>query len=287
MAKFLTGAALNQAVMQMFEEAQEELVIISPYIKFDETIRKKLERHLSNPELIIIVVFGKNEEDKHKSLSLDDISFLTAFPNIEIRYDARLHAKYYANEKSAILTSLNLHRFSIENNIEAGVMTTNSFKKTAVNLITGREEFDDQATYYFGNVIDKATLVYSNVPVFQSENFLGLSKKYITSYIEKDDIDNFFKGVVRKSKYKSKHKDTSATITPQQPTGYCIRTKEAIPFNVKMPLSANAYNSWIKFKNGDYPEKYCHYSGEPSNGETSVNKPILRKNWEKSKKLTP
>ena len=33
----------------------------------------------------------------------------------------------------------------------------------------------------------------------------------------------------------------------------------------------------------DYLEKYCHFSGEPSNGETSFNKPILKKNWKKAK----
>lgn len=37
------------------------------------------------------------------------------------------------------------------------------------------------------------------------------------------------------------------------------------------------------FKNPDFPEKYCHFSGEESNGETSVNRPILNKNWKKAK----
>lgn len=35
----------------------------------------------------------------------------------------------------------------------------------------------------------------------------------------------------------------------------------------------------------DYKEKYCHFSGEPSNGETSVNKPILKKNWKKAQNI--
>ena len=50
-----------------------------------------------------------------------------------------------------------------------------------------------------------------------------------------------------------------------------------------MPFSQKAYKSWQKFKNEEYPEKYCHYSGEPSYGETSFSKPILKKNWRKSK----
>jgi phosphatidylserine/phosphatidylglycerophosphate/cardiolipin synthase-like enzyme len=67
--------------------------------------------------------------------------------------------------------------------------------------------------------------------------------------------------------------------------GYCIRTGAEIPFNIKKPLSAKAYESWSKHGVEDYPEKYCHFSGELSNGETSFTRPILKKNWKKAKEL--
>lgn len=69
--------------------------------------------------------------------------------------------------------------------------------------------------------------------------------------------------------------------------GYCIRTGKPIPYNPKRPLSNDAYESWSQFSNPDYPEKYCHYSGEPSKGDTSFAKPILYKNWKKAKKMHP
>lgn len=65
--------------------------------------------------------------------------------------------------------------------------------------------------------------------------------------------------------------------------GYCIRTGVAIPFNVERPLSPDAYKAWNKFGNPEYPEKFCHFSGEPSNGSTCMKKPILTKNWNKAK----
>jgi hypothetical protein len=67
-------------------------------------------------------------------------------------------------------------------------------------------------------------------------------------------------------------------------TGYCIRTGVEIPFNVEKPLSNDAYKKWNKYGDPDYPEKYCHFTGEPSNGETSVNHPILKKNLRKAGK---
>lgn len=41
--------------------------------------------------------------------------------------------------------------------------------------------------------------------------------------------------------------------------------------------------SWKKFSTRDFRENYCHYSGEPSNGQTTFAKPILRKNLDKAK----
>ena len=69
----------------------------------------------------------------------------------------------------------------------------------------------------------------------------------------------------------------------QENTGFCIRTGEKIPFNVKMPFNKKSYSSWNRFKNPEFSEKFCHFSGEKSNGQTSFSRPILKKNWTKAK----
>ena len=48
-------------------------------------------------------------------------------------------------------------------------------------------------------------------------------------------------------------------------------------------MSYSAYKQWSKYGDADYPEKFCHFSGEASDGKTSVNKPILNKNWKEAK----
>ena len=67
--------------------------------------------------------------------------------------------------------------------------------------------------------------------------------------------------------------------------GFCIRTGVAIPFNVEKPMCYDAFKTWSKYSDPEYPEKFCHFSGEPSHGETSVSKPILKKNWKKSREI--
>ena len=65
--------------------------------------------------------------------------------------------------------------------------------------------------------------------------------------------------------------------------GFAFAQERSIPFNLEMPYSGKSFSSWNYFKNPDFEEKYCHYSGESSEGKTSMNKPILSKHWNSAK----
>lgn len=67
--------------------------------------------------------------------------------------------------------------------------------------------------------------------------------------------------------------------------GYCIRCEGRIPFNKDKPLCRSCYNLWNEWGDGEYPEKYCHFSGKVSAGKTCFSRPVLKENWEKAKKL--
>ncbi len=69
------------------------------------------------------------------------------------------------------------------------------------------------------------------------------------------------------------------------PDGYCIRTGKKIPLNHERPFSEEAYQSWAFWGNPDYAEQFCHFTGEPSMGQTSMNHPVLSKNWNAYTKL--
>lgn len=70
----------------------------------------------------------------------------------------------------------------------------------------------------------------------------------------------------------------------EQHYGYCIRTGVQINFNPEQPMCYKAFNSWAQFSDGDYQERFCHYTGDRSDGETSYNRPILKKYWNEAKK---
>lgn len=163
MAKFLKGNELNAELEKILESAKKQIFLISPYIKLHPRYKSSLRVFMNVPDIEIIVLFGKNEDDITKSIQKEDLEFLIQFPNIKIRYEKRLHAKYYANEHKGLLTSMNLYDFSQNNNIEAGILLENSIRGS----ITGANELDDSTSKYFNVVMEQSKLLYHKEPKYE------------------------------------------------------------------------------------------------------------------------
>lgn len=114
MAKFLTTSAINYYLEQMIKETQERLIIISPFLKFNDRIKELLEDK-DRMKIDVRIVYGKNE------LAPAEINWLSSLEFVRTSFCQHLHAKCYANEHAAIITSMNLYDFSQQNNNEMGV----------------------------------------------------------------------------------------------------------------------------------------------------------------------
>lgn len=263
MAKFIAENELNNEIEKLFDKAEKKLILISPFIKLHARLADALKAKQNNYKLEIIVVFGKNEKDRSKSLKAADFEFFKSFPNIEIRYNDRLHAKFYANERTQILTSMNLYDSSQNNNIEAGVKAEYNLLRSIGNKLTGSEaEFDVEAWNYFEKIINGSELLFKNTPQFDS-GFLNKKFRETVTEIDKLSVD-----------YSQKNDKITRQIETQS-VGYCIRSRTEIPYNPQKPFSIAAYQIWAQYKDENYPENYCHKTGKRSNGKTSMSKPIL------------
>lgn len=286
MAKFITGKELEDAVYNIIWEAKENLLIVSPYIKLDNYFIKLFEKHISNYNLHLLLVFGKNEGNTSKSLGKNDFDFFKKFPNVSIVYVPNLHAKYYGNESKGVITSINLYDYSFKKNIEFGVYSE-------TGLLSSLSQSSDQLAWAKClEIANNGEPVFINRPVFQRNILSTLTggKKYIKSAVLHDSTDSYYS-------YNNKGHNTSKRLpdfddeidfgqkNETRPTreevekveaGYCIRTAVKIPFNPKKPFCEDAYRSWAQFSNPDYKERYCHKTGQPSYGKTSMRNPILR-----------
>lgn len=185
---------------------------------------------------------------RENKLQLDENNWLESQIGVRTSICKNLHAKCYINENEAIITSMNLYEFSQQNNNEMGIHIS---------------KVQDPDLY--------------NSTLEEAQRLLTISEE-IRVTVKKITSDTTTK--TEKKIVESKPSDSKPS---DKQNGFCIRTGVAIPFNVEKPMSYDAYKLWNKFGDPNYIEKFCHFSGETSNGETSVNKPIMKKNWKKAK----
>lgn len=114
MAKFLNTSATTFYLEELIKEAQERLIIISPFLQFNERIKELLEDK-NRFKIDVRIIYGKSE------LAPKEINWLESLKSVRISFCENLHAKCYLNEQAAIITSMNLYDFSQQNNNEMGV----------------------------------------------------------------------------------------------------------------------------------------------------------------------
>lgn len=114
MAKFLGTTATNYHLEKLIKEACERLIIISPYLKFNDRFKALLEDQ-DRMRIDIRIIYGKSE------LAPQEINWLGSLESVRTSFLQNLHAKCYLNERAVIITSMNLYEFSQLNNDEMGV----------------------------------------------------------------------------------------------------------------------------------------------------------------------
>ncbi len=118
MADFLTTKEIAAGLQNIIQDAKQQLLLISPYIKVDRQIKERLvARADSGSELSISVIYGKEE------LRPQEWDWLKTLPSVEVKFSRYLHAKCYLNEQVALVTSMNLYDFS-EGNDEMGILVS-------------------------------------------------------------------------------------------------------------------------------------------------------------------
>lgn len=257
MAKFLTTKQISSHLEELIQEADKTLYLVSPFLKLSKDFQELINSRNKN-EKKTIIIYGKYE------LTPEQLKFLTGLRHVYLKFHENLHAKCYLNDSKLIITSLNFYEYSMIHNKEIGVLydVTDSADQEIYTKALEHIKFIEENSNDKPFELNSANAMQSGKVEKPDE-----SKQHKTTEVKKD-------------------KETKSTEKKfDKPTGYCIRTGVPIPFNVEKPMSNEAYKVWSQFGDPDYPEKFCHFSGEPSNGETSKSKPILKKNWKRAKEI--
>ncbi len=242
MADFLTTKQIAAQLEQIIVNAEQQLFLVSPYIKADRQIRERLASQAnSNSEVRISVIYGKKE------LPAKEWDWLKDLPAVELRFRQDLHAKCYLNEQVALVTSMNLYDFSEVNNDEMGILVSSSGS--------------DRDLY--NKVRDDVLRIAENSEVIR-------------------------KAVISKPAPAAKTRP-APKAAPSKPelsigipaSGFCIRCKTTVSFIYPGPYCNRCFQSWNRFQNEDYEEKYCHICGKEN--DSTMDKPACRSCYRKYK----
>lgn len=118
MATFLDTQGIFSELNSMIKNANDFIVIVSPYISFDAE-QLVLLKNASENGVPITIFYRLNDQNTEKELKK-----ISMFPQVKIIGCPDLHAKMYANEEIAILTSHNLTIRQKGSSIEVGVSYT-------------------------------------------------------------------------------------------------------------------------------------------------------------------
>ena len=79
MSKFLTGRELENKLTDIIWNARRYVLIISPFIKLDAHTKSIFDKLKNNHNINLYILFGKNEEYKHRSFNSDDLEYFKNF----------------------------------------------------------------------------------------------------------------------------------------------------------------------------------------------------------------
>lgn len=260
MSMILDTHETNTWISHISEDARKHLVIICPYLKINEKLKRTIEVADRNG-VNVFVIYGKRELDE------GTLSWLKGLRHSNIASIKDLHAKLYMNEEFAVISSMNLYEYSQVNNEELGVLCGKR---------QDRNEFKDIT--------------------FQVMRLIGISEKEHGGW-DVGDLDKPIRGLFKRGKgteefrtYDSGsdvgNRDESRTEPvrveteekPETPASemvlcHCIRCGRVIPSTHDYVYCGRCMDSWQRYSNMRYvePEGHCYICGRQYNA--SAEKP--------------
>jgi hypothetical protein len=253
MAKFLDGAGVQSALTDIIKKTDQELCIISPFLKISVQTKSYLKSIDDHNKPITIVY-------RSDSLLTDaDIDFFNGLKNLELLHCENLHSKCYINENEGLITSMNLHEYSQTHNWEMGIRFSKQHD----------QEIYDDVVRELGLLLSQTKMyVPANKPVAESK----LQFKAAPS--RKPVARTVFKPTAAPNK--STLIKILDIVTGE--AAFCIRCGRGMPrFDLQKPYCDKCYASWARYKNPKYKEKFCHGCGsDETKSVISFEKPTCK-----------
>ncbi|MBN1413123.1 MAG: phospholipase D family protein [Spirochaetales bacterium] len=233
MARFLTTASTTSAVEDIINNARNNLVLISPYVKIPRNLFQNL-LSADSKGINTTLIYGKKMDIDQEAKEQ-----ISALRHISVYFLENLHAKCYLNEESMVITSMNLYDFSERNNREMGIYLTRK---------------DDSEIY--NQAFDEYKRILS----------LAKSTKPTEDYVVTGSTMTHSAPLQKYSANKLKVQGTGSILSRPiselfgGKKGYCIRCKKRTDYDLNKPFCKECYPQ-VKQNQQNYKANYCFECG--------------------------
>ena len=259
-------------ILPIFDEAQERIVVVSPWIKLWGVAKLALQRANERDVKIRFIV-----RKEAKLATNEDMGWLLR-NNVEVYQVKRLHAKIYFNENTVLLSSMNLHETSARTGLDFGITLQAAPEQEFVR------EFADK------NIMALATkwgqIRRGHCIGCRKSIELDIGKPHCRSCHDERELhegrghpENYCHSCGEPSEMISLGAPLCATCWPRERQqveqhagavmeGFCISCRAPIVMDRKLPLCAEHFVQWKRYFRGNY----CLMCGESA--RTSRSKPL-------------
>ena len=288
MAQFLNATKARGEIESIITNAKYTIVMISPYIKINDDLIKRLT-YAGKMNVKVLIVC------REQDLKLEERTKIEQIPNIKLKFNERVHAKCFYNDESMVITSLNLYDSSLGDNREMGILLRNDLQEDKKSFQEAKleAEFIIQESALNSSHIQHSPQPYRTPQFIIREAALNSSHSN-PQFIPREKSMGYNIDIIKtdsKPKYdrtpvKEQHPEDSiikgiSNFLGLRDEGHCVRCGEAIPLNIDAPYCNECYKTWAKYKDNTYKEKYCHKCGHPA--DTSMKYPLCSACYKKSK----
>lgn len=168
--KLIKPSEISAGILTLLDECDERVIIVSPYMKISKWFKFVHKMNGLKTRKISIEIYVRDDpENKATYRDLDRLALdYIKIPN--------LHSKLYMNEKSGIVTSMNLLLSSEINSLEIGYATENM------------DEYNELLGYYYRHIHSGETS-HSDHPTSQSRANLEKMKFDMRKELEKSGLN--------------------------------------------------------------------------------------------------
>ena len=264
--EILADNDVTTRILDIVRDAKRFVVLVSPYVDRVGHVEHELQKAQQNGVKVLVVVRhdgntigGSNSQKAQDWFNEHDIP-VQAVPD--------LHAKFYLNEKQAVVTSMNLLRSSWSGSLELGVPVTGEAHKRLTGYLRdhlrGLAEDVPKAKLPTGE--DTATRAKPRSTTRQTARARPKAKARRATRRAASSDESKPEGV-----FGALGGLLRAVLGAE---GYCIRCRSELnadQVDAGNVLCDKCYRQWTRYKNPNFTEKYCTTCG--SAGKTSYSRP--------------